>query len=380
MTNMRQKSGTLITVFVATSGHSGVDRLIRHLVPSLARRGYPVDVLKIRDHGPVIEDQLQGVQLIDLKVKHVYSSFPALVRYLKHRRPDVMLTDKDRVNRTAILARAWSRVPTRLVLSSGTTISIDLDNRGAFERWLQKRSMKYLYPYAENIVVTSEGVADDMAEYTGLARKRIQVVPCPVVPNELFGFQLPRPDHPWFIADAPPVILGVGELGPRKDFCDPGAMPSRDCGRIKTVVWSFSAKAINVITSYPLPTNLGVANDIDLPGFESNPYPFMAHAAMLAMSSRWEGLGFVLIETLALGTPVVSTDCPSGPREILDGGRYGRLVPVGDAERLARAMAETLLNPLPAAFLQEAARPYEIERSTSAYLTAMGLDPQTSDR
>ncbi|MGA8281375.1 MAG: glycosyltransferase [Desulfobacterales bacterium] len=375
---MRQKSGTLITVFVATSGHSGVDRLIRHLVPSMARRGYPVDVLKIRDHGPVIGDQLQGVQLIDLKVKHVYSSFPALVRYLKHRRPDVMLTDKDRVNRTAILARAWSRVPTRLVLSSGTTISIDLDNRGAFERWLQKRSMKYLYPYAENIVVTSEGVADDMAEYTGLARKRIQVVPCPVVPNELFGFQLPRPDHPWFRTDAPPVILGVGELGPRKDFLTlvhafARLRANQNC---RLVILGKGNQRDHLLS---VANELGVAKDIDLPGFEPNPYPFMAHAAMLAMSSRWEGLGFVLIETLALGTPVVSTDCPSGPREILDGGRYGRLVPVGDAERLARAMAETLLNPPPAAFLQEAARPYEIERSTSAYLTAMGLDPRTSD-
>lgn len=378
MTKMRQKSGALITVFVATSGHSGVDRLIRHLVPAMARRGYPVDVLKIRDHGPDIEDQLQGVQLIDLKVKHVYSSFPALIRYLKHYRPAVMLTDKDRVNRTAILARAWSHVPTRLVVSSGTTISIDLDNRGAFERWLQKGSMKYLYPYAENIVVTSEGVADDMAEYTGLARKRIQVVPCPVVPNELFRLQLPRPDHPWFRADAPPVILGVGELGPRKDFVTlvhafARLRANQNC---RLVILGKGNQRDHLLS---VANELGVAKDIDLPGFEPNPYPFMAHAAMLAMSSRWEGLGFVLIETLALGTPVVSTDCPSGPREILDGGRYGRLVPVGDAERLARAMAETLLNPLPAAFLQEAARPYEIERSTSAYLTAMGLDPRTAD-
>jgi glycosyltransferase involved in cell wall biosynthesis len=318
------------------------------------------------------------VQLIDLKVKHVYSSFPALIRYLKHRRPAVMLTDKDRVNRTAILARAWSRVPTRLVLSSGTTISIDLDNRGTFERWLQKRSMKHLYPYAENVVVTSEGVADDMAEYTGLARKRIQVVPCPVVPNELFRRQLPRPDHPWFRADAPPVILGVGELGPRKDFVTlvHAFARLRAHQNCRLVILGKGGQRDHLLS---VAKEMGIAKDIDLPGFESNPYPFMAHAAMLAMSSRWEGLGFVLIETLALGTPVVSTDCPSGPREILDGGRYGRLVPVGDAERLAHAMAETLLHPLPAGFLQEAALPYEIERSTSAYLTAMGLDPRTSD-
>jgi glycosyltransferase involved in cell wall biosynthesis len=316
--------------------------------------------------------------MIDLKVKHVYSSFPALIHYLKHRRPAVMLTDKDRVNRTAILARAWSRVPTRLILSSGTTISIDLDNRGAFERWLQKRSMKYLYPYAENIIVPSEGVADDMAEYTGLARKRIQVLPCPVVPNELFDLKLPRPEHPWFRADAPPIILGVGELGPRKDFLTlvhafARLRANHNC---RLVILGKGNQRDHLLS---VANELGVAKDIDLTGFEPNPYPFMAHAAMLAMSSRWEGLGFVLIESLALGTPVVSTDCPSGPREILDGGRYGRLVPVGDAERLAHAMAETLLDPLPAPFLQKAALPYEIERSTSAYLTTMGLDPRISD-
>jgi len=378
MAKMQQQSGALIAVFVATSGHSGVDRLVQHLVPSMARRGYSVDVLKIREHGPLIEHQPQGVPVIDMKAKHVYSSFPALIRYLKHHRPTVMLTDKDRVNRTAILARALSRVPTRLVLSSGTTISIDLDNRGAFERWMQKRSMKYLYPYAENIIVTSEGVADDMAEYTGLARKRIQVVPCPVVANELFGFQLPRPDHPWFRADAPPVILGVGELGPRKDFVTlvhafARLRANQNC---RLLILGKGHQRDHLLS---VANELGVAKDIDLPGFESNPYPFMAHAAMLAMSSRWEGLGFVLIEALALGTPVVSTDCPSGPREILDGGRFGLLVPVGDAERLAHAIADTLRNPLPAAFLQEAARPYEIERSTSAYLKTMGLDPRTPD-
>lgn len=378
MAKMQQQPGALIAVFVATSGHSGVDRLIQHLVPSMARRGYPVDVLKIREHGPLIEHRPQGVQVIDLTAKHVYSSFPALIRYLKHRRPTVMLTDKDRVNRTAILARACSRIPTRQVVSSGTTVSIDLVNRGIFERWLQKRSMKYLYPHADNIVVTSEGVADDMAEYTGLARKRIQVVPCPVVPKEFFRRQLPKPDHPWFQAEAPPVILGVGELGPRKDFVTlvrafARLRARRNC---RLVILGKGNQHDHLLS---VANELGIAKDVNLPGFAPNPYPFMAHAAMLAMSSRWEGLGFVLIEALALGTPVVSTDCPSGPREILDGGRFGRLVPVGDAERLAHAMAETLHNPLPAAFLQEAAQPYEIERSTSAYLTAMGLDPRTSD-
>jgi glycosyltransferase involved in cell wall biosynthesis len=363
----------LIAVFVATSGHSGVDRLIAHLVPAIARRGYPVDVLKIRGHGPHFEAVPPGVRLVDLGTKHVYSSFSALVDYMKRCQPTVMLTDKDRVNRTALLARRWSRAPLRMVVSSGTTISIDLANRGRFERWLQKYSMRYIYPWADNIIVTSKGVADDMTAFTGLGRERINVIPCPVVPDDHFKRRMPRPDHPWFQPDASPVILGVGELGPRKDF----AMLIHAFAKLRVRIpcrLVIIGRGKNRDRLLATAQQLGVAEDVDLPGFLPNPYPYMAHAGLLAMTSRWEGLGFVLIEALAVGTPVVATDCPSGPSEILDGGRYGRLVPVGDVDGLSQAMYATLMDPLPADFLQEAARPYEIENSTTAYLAAMGLD------
>jgi glycosyltransferase involved in cell wall biosynthesis len=118
-----------------------------------------------------------------------------------------------------------------------------------------------------------------------------------------------------------------------------------------------------------------MANDVALPGFVPEPYAYMAHADLFAFTSRWEGLGFVPIEALAVGTPVVSTDCPSGPREVLADGRYGPLVPVDDAAALARALIATLDHPLPAEYLREAARPYAIEASTDAYLNAMGLPP-----
>jgi glycosyltransferase involved in cell wall biosynthesis len=363
----------LIAVFVATSGHSGVDRLIGHLVPAIARRGFPVDVLKIRGHGPHLPKLPSGVRLIDLGTKHVYSSFSALVNYMNHYRPRVMLTDKDRVNRTSLLARRWSRAPLQLVVSSGTTISIDLANRGRFERWLQKYSMRYLYPWADNIIVTSKGVADDMAAYTGLARGLINVIPCPVVPEELFNRRIPPPDHPWFQTNEPPVILGVGELGPRKDFATllSAFAKLRKNQPCRLVIIGKGKERNRLLTAAK---QLGVIEDIDLPGFIPDPYPYMAHAGLLAMTSRWEGLGFVLIEALAVGTPVVSTMCPSGPSEILADGRYGHLVPVGDVDALALALHDTLMKPLPAQILREAARPYEIENSTTAYLAAMGLE------
>jgi glycosyltransferase involved in cell wall biosynthesis len=369
-------SAQRIACFFSTSGHSGVDRAAKHLIPALARRGYRVDLLKVRRHGPHLDAIPDGVTVVDLGSRHTYACVPALVRYLRRERPAVMLSDKDRVNRTALLAgliaRRLAGVPTRLVFSSGTTISIDLATRGALERWVQRNSMGRLYPFADQVIVTSAGVADDMARYTGLARERIRVVPSPVVPASLFTEALARPDHPWLGRSDVPLILGAGELCGRKDFetllrAFALVRAQRPCrlmilgqGRARERLLALAAE-------------LGVAEDVGLPGFVPEPYAFMAHADLFAFTSRWEGLGFVIIEALAVGTPVVATNCPSGPREILQDGRIGHLVPVGDDAALAAAMLQTLEAPPPEALLRDAARPYEIEASTDAYLDAMRL-------
>lgn len=361
-----------IACFFATSGHSGVDRAAQHLIPALGRRGFAVDLLRVRGHGPELPGEPPGVRVIDLGSRHTYGALPGLVRYLRRTRPDVLLADKDRVNRTALLARFLARVPTRLVLSSGTTISIDLATRGPLERWVQRNSMGRLYPFADQVVVTSAGVADDMTAYTGLARERIRVVPSPVIPESLFTAKLARPDHPWFGDPAAPLILAVGELGWRKGFdtllrAFARVRAARAC-RLMILGRGGGREAL-----LRLADDLGVTADFALPGFVPEPYAYMAHADCLAFSSRWEGLGFVLIEALAVGTAVVSTDCPSGPREILQDGRYGPLVPVDDVPALAEALATTLEHPLPAETLREAARPYGIESATDAYLDALGL-------
>ncbi|EGV28979.1 glycosyl transferase group 1 [Thiorhodococcus drewsii AZ1] len=361
-----------IACFFSTSGHSGVDRAARHLIPALAGRGYRVDLLKVRRHGPVLDAIPDGVRVIDLGSRHTLACLPAVVRYLRRYRPAAMLSDKDRVNRIALFARFISRVPTRLVLRSGTTISIDLASRSVLERWVQRWSMGHLYTFADQVIVASEGVADDMADYTGLARSHIRVVPPPVVPANLFEAIQPIPDHPWFGQPGSPLILSAGELCSRKDFetlirAFARLRADRPC-RLMILGKGAARERLLVLAE-----QLGVAQDFDLPGYVPNPYAYMAHADLFAFTSRWEGLGFVLIEALAVGTPVVSTDCPSGPDEILGSGRYGPLVAVGDDAGLAVAMAETLDAPLEVDFLRQAARPYEIEASADAYLDAMGL-------
>ena len=366
------KNPQRIACFFSTSGHSGVDRAMQHLIPALAGRGYAVDLLHIERHGPYLSTIPARVRVVELGTRSTYPSLFPLIRYLRRTRPAVLLADKDRVNRTALLAKFLSRTDPWLVLSSGTTISIDLAHRGGFERWLQRTSMGRLYPYADQVIVTSRGVADDMAAYTGLSRDRIRVVPSPVIPDDVFDRSYPRPDHPWFQPDQPPVILGVGELGMRKDFptlirAFARLRRQRPCRLV------ILGKGRQRDELEALSQSLGVADDVALLGFKSNPYDYMAHSALFAFTSLWEGLGFVIIEALSVGTPVVAVDCPSGPSEILQGGKYGALVSIGDDAALSHAMQATLDKPLPRELLQQAARPYSVSASTTAYLEAFRL-------
>lgn len=362
-----------IAFFMATSGHSGVDRVVKHLVPAMAALGHQIDVLKVRGHGPELDDIPPGVRVVDLGGAHVYTSLWGLCRYLRREKPEVLLSDKDRVNRAAFFARILTGVPTRLIFRLGTTLSLDLAERGRLDRWLQRQSVRHLYPRADNFIVNSRGVLEDMVAFTGIRREHVLVVPNPVVPETLFSAVQPRPEHPWFNVGEPPVMLGLGELCERKDFetllrAFAKVRAQRPC---RLMILGRGKRRERLLQ---LAQDLGVAEDFQLPGFMANPYPYLAHAALFGFTSRMEGSPFALIEALAVGTPVVATDCPSGPSEILVGGKFGALVPVGDDEAFARECLATLERPPSRHFLQEAAYPFEIRRSALAYLSAMGLD------
>ncbi|MBS1214681.1 MAG: glycosyl transferase group 1, partial [Proteobacteria bacterium] len=275
---------TDLAVFLSTSGHSGVDRLAKNLIPALARRGYRVDLLKVRNHGPHIAEIPDRVRVIDLGTASAYPSLFPVARYLRRERPRSMLCDKDRVNHTALLARALSGSPTYLALRMGTTVSIDLAGRKPWQRALARLSMGKLYPYADNVIVVSGRVADDMSAYTGLPREKITVVPSTIVPERLFHEIQPKPDHPWFAEGQPPVILGLGELSWRKDFATlvrafaklrprfPSRLIILGRGRERDKLMALAAE-------------LGVADDMALPGFVDSPYHYLAHARLFAATS-----------------------------------------------------------------------------------------------
>jgi len=343
------------------------------LIPEILDRGYKVELLSIGRHGPYFDTELPGLKIIDLKTDHVNSSLFAVVKYLKTRKPLAMLSDKDRVNRLAVIANAISGTNTRLVLRSGTTLSVDLESRG----WLQKKtqiwSVKTLYSSAFNIVTPSQGSANDLINLGKLDSKKVNVIPSPVISPDLFKLSSQSITHKWLGENKQyPVILGIGELSYRKDF--------HTLIRAFALIQKTHPSRLIILGKgkqkdhlRELCQELCIQELVDFAGFQDNPYPWFRECDIFALTSRWEGMPVVLIEALALGKSSIATDCPSGPSEILQGGTLGPLIPIEDYRQFANGIIKLLESPKEPSLLQESVSKYTVSNSTTGYLKAMGL-------
>jgi len=356
-----------IGIFVSFSGQGGVERIILTLAEGLAALGCAVDLLLVKERGLDENGLPASVNVRRLNASHTLTSLPSLVRYLRQRRPDGLLAAKDRANQVALLAKSIARVPTRFVVRMGTTTSTALGDGGWFKKNAWNLPIRLLYPLADGIVAVSQGVADDLAAITRLPVNRFTVIPNPVVSERLSKMALEPISHPWFQDGKPPLFLGAGRLTRQKDFptlIRAFALVRKDIPARLVILGEGRDREVLL----KLAQSLHIGDHVNLPGFVGNPYPYMAKASVFVLSSIWEGSPNVLTEAMALGTPVVATDCPSGPREILGNGLYGPLVPMGDASAMAKAMKEALLNPPLRDVLVRAVEGYRVERSCRRYL------------
>lgn len=363
-----------LAIFVATSGHSGVDRIIANLLPEFSRAGLRVDLLRVRNHGPWIDELPTGTRAIDLGKNHVAQSLRPLVRYLRENRPRVVLSDKDRANRTALRAVERARAGTRCFVRLGTTVSANLANKGYFEAWLERRSLRR-YTRANGVIVPSIGAAEDLARTADIPREHIHVLPNPVITpamEEEAAKSTPAP-HPWLAEDAGlPVVLACGSLTPRKDYATllHAFAELQQYRSSRLIILGRGSEHARLLE---LASRLRIEDRVDFPGFVDDPLPWMRRSAAFAHTSRWEGLGIVLIEALASGTPVVAMDCPSGPSEILQGGRFGALIPLGEPSRFAMALAQALDGVVDTAAGQQRAHEFRTSTAAHRYIQTLGL-------
>ncbi len=378
----------------------GVQRVTLNLAAALTARGRRVDLVLCRAEGPFLEAVPETVTVVELRRSPRFPAYllavaprslipllrlygrrprpsfpnlfylPALVHYLKRERPDTFLSAMAMPNLMATWAARLAGVPMRVVISQHSHLSTEVQDMG----WAPLvPTLRRAYSQADARIAVSHGVADDLSRHLHIPRPEVVTLP-PAFRTNFLGQADTAAAHPWLHPEAPPVILGAGRLTQQKDF--PTLLRAfarvRQQRRVRLIILGKGPLRADLET---LARTLGVAADMALPGFVDNPFAYMARAAVFALSSAWEGLPGVLVEALAVGCPVVSTDCPSGPAEILAGGTYGQLVPVGDSPALAAALNATLDAPPPRDLLQGRAQAFSIDRVMDRYLEVLFPEP-----
>jgi len=358
-----------LAIFLPDLVAGGAQRSMIKLAGGLAERGYQVDMVLAHASGPFLAEAPDTVRLVDLGAPRVLASLPHLADYLRRERPAAMLSVLH-ANLVALWARRLTGIPHRLVVSERNTLSSEVQAYAAdWHMWLIPRLVRRCYPWADCVVAVSRGVAADLVRYAKLSPQQVRVIYNPIITPGLRQKAREPLTHPWFAPGAPPVILAVGRLEAQKDFTTlirAFAQVRRTRPARLLILGEGEERPLLEATAQ----QLGVQGDVGLPGFVANPYPYMVRSGAFCLSSRWEGLPGVLIEALYCGALLVSTDCPSGPREILAGGRYGLLTPVGDATELAEAIDTALNGDAPRA-PQESWQPYELEMVVDQYEDAL---------
>jgi len=363
-----------IAIFVKHLSVGGVQKIMVRLANEFADRGHRVDLVVAKGTGPLARDVAPDVRIVPLESHRMWWALVYLMRYLRRFRPDAVLAAGWQVNVIATWTKLLRLASFRLILSVRSNITQQARNSNVWYAPLNPWAVKTFYPLADAVVAVSGGILDDLSTISSAAAEKGRVVYNPVVDQNLMAKSRADVSHPWFgQEDAVPILLGVGRFGPQKNFSlllRAFAEVCRD-REVRLVMLGDGEERDQL---EELTRKMDVQDRVDFVGFAENPYKYMARASLLVMSSRFEGLPSVLVEALACGCPVVSTDCPSGPREILEDGEWGRLVPVGDEKALANAITESLDEEHDPERLRARAEDFSVEKAVNDYLEVIRTD------
>lgn len=365
--------------------NGGADKMMLRLCEGLVRRGVQVDFVV---GGVSKGDSLEGYfsaspfttatpRLFNLKASQrgflrVIELTFKLSTYLKQHKPIALLATKDVSNFIAPIARRFSQSSTYVILRQARSPSeaLNATARSSGLYILYRRLLtRFVYRQADKIVTVSNEMTEDLVTMTGLPTSSFETIYNPTITEDVILKSQEHLDHPWLNRDTP-VILGVGRLTEQKDFATlirAFALVQAQRPAYLMILGEGDARA----SLESLITSLNLADVVALPGFVGNPYNYMARASVFVLSSKFEGLPNALIEALAIGTPVVATNCPTGPNEILEAGAYGPLIQVGDEVALAKGILQVLDNPLPRSYLSARGRSFSLEVATEKFLRVL---------
>jgi glycosyltransferase involved in cell wall biosynthesis len=355
-----------LAFFIQDLREGGAERNVARVLNGIVARDITTDLVVIRRTGSFFEELDPRVNVVQLPQTRTITSILGLKRYLETRRPTALVASLTHTNVAAIVANMLAKQRTRLIVVERNQFSTNRELKTGLVR-MSYGLVPWIYRKADCIGAVSMGVRDDLAATTGLPAEKVEILYNPVVSEKLFLRADEPVTHPWLVDRSVPVVIGVGRLSPQKNFplLIRAVAKVRKERPLKLIILGEGVLRPELEA---LIRELNVEDDIVLPGFDANPFRFLKHASLFVMSSDWEGLPTALIEAMACGTPVVATDCDSGPGEILDEGRLGQIVPRGDVNAMADAIVTALENPGDAAARIARASEFSLDRAVDRYL------------
>lgn len=387
----------------------GAERVIIELAHGIAARGYSVDLLVCELQGELASSISDAVNLIELepesrikalwqtmkyagregfwsilywlasarKIPNSFRYIRPLGNYLQMQRPVAILSASNKCAINSVLAVSAVNATTRVLVGIQVFLSVrEEESRKSGKGQISSMipALRYTCKRADCVIAASKGVAADSIDLLGLDPERVSVVYNPVSRRPSVDSLEVQNAHPWFRPGAPPVILGIGRMAQQKNFpllLRAFAILRKHTDARLVIVGGDQSSTDQVVyqeSLQRLARELGIDDCIDLVGYQSNPQKYLEASRVFVLSSDYEGFGNVLVEALLAGCPVVSTDCPSGPAEILDGGRYGMLVPIKDVNRMSQAILKTLNSVPDSGRLRCRGEEFSLQRAVEEYL------------
>ncbi|MGP4105990.1 glycosyltransferase [Virgibacillus sp. L01] len=331
-----------VAFFIPSLNFGGIEANTIRLATAFSKNGYDVDLIVGRAQGGYIDRIPSNINIIDFKRDKVYKTIPQLNKYMRSAKPDAVISGGEAPNITLIIAKMLTlKVNTKIIVSIRTHLTTELRRTRIFNKKVLKYLGKILYHFADEVVAVSKGVAEDASLIFGLDKEKVKVIYNPIVDGGIAHNSNKQLSHPWLNDKKVPVLLGAGRLVPQKNFALLVKAFSIVCRLVdvKLVIVGEGPEKDNLERAI---SDLELNGQVDLVGYQPNPYVYMKRSDVFVLSSDWEGFGNVIVEAMACGLKIVSTNCPSGPSEILDHGNYGYLVDTNNPELLADAILQAL--------------------------------------
>lgn len=361
-----------ISILLPDLRGGGVERVRLVLAEEFMRAGHEVEFVLLQMRGQLLAEAKSRFPIRSLGCTRIRQAPLRLARHLRERRPDALLAAMWPLTGIAGLAMRLAGRGARIVASEHNDFR-HMPSLKPTERWALRRFGPWLYAPCHHVVAVSAGVADSLQEVAGLLPERVTVIHNPVRP--LPPVPMTEDDRQnlagWL--EGRSRLIAIGTLKRQKGF-DVLLHALADLRKRREACLLILGEGPLRADLERLAADLGVTESVWLPGFRHNPGTFLQHAHAFILSSNWEGFGNVILESLAAGVPVVSTDCPSGPSEILESRTYGRLVPVGEAQPMASAIEATLDTQTNHGALRERSQSFAPEQVARAYLQLLMPD------